>query len=92
MDKAFIGSIVRSKCGRDRKRVFMIVGVCNDAESRVLLCDGELHPMSKPKKKSLSHITVLAAADEKTTSFLKGCTDMELKSYLCDFEEMRDRR
>ena len=91
MDKGCIGSIVRSKCGRDRKRVFIIVGVCDDAKGRVLLCDGELHPMSKPKKKSLSHIAVLAAADEKTTSFLKG-SDSELKSYLCRFEKMQDAR
>lgn len=92
MDKGCIGSIVRSKCGRDRKRVFMIVGVCDDAKGRVLLCDGELHPMSKPKKKSLSHIAVLAAADAKTTSFPEGCNDAELKSYLRNFEEMRDGR
>ncbi len=91
MDKSCIGSIVRSKCGRDRKRVFMIVGVCDDAKGRVLLCDGELHPRSKPKKKSLSHIAVLAAADEKATSFLEG-SDGELKSYLRRFEEMRDGR
>ena len=86
MDKVLIGSVVRSKCGRDRKRVFVIVDVCCDTTGRVLVCDGKLHPLSKPKKKNLRHLAVLAAADNEVTSFHQG-GDSELKRFLEDFEK-----
>lgn len=85
MDKVAIGSVVRSKCGRDRKRVFLIVGECNDTAGRVLVCDGKLHPLSNPKKKNLRHLAVLAAADGKETSFSMD-TDSEIFRYLALFE------
>lgn len=86
MEKCCIGSVVRSKCGRDRKRIFLIVGVCNDGSGRVLVADGILHPLSKPKKKNLSHLAVLAAAGDKETSFSLS-SDREISSYLLSFEE-----
>ena len=88
MGMSCIGSVVRTKCGRDRKRVFLVVGVCNDGTDRVLLADGRLHPLSKPKRKSISHITVLAAGnEERTSAFQKG--DGEISSYLARFEAER---
>ncbi len=86
MEKACIGSVVRSKCGRDKKRIFLIVGVCDDGTDRVLLADGDLHPLSKPKKKNLAHIAVLAAAGIEGTSFQKG-SDSEITAYLSSFEK-----
>lgn len=86
----FIGSIVRSMSGRDKKRVFQIVGVCNDGTGRVLVADGELHPLSKPKKKNLCHLAVLAAAEAGITSFPIG-SDSELSAYLKDFEAQREK-
>lgn len=86
-----IGSIVRSKCGRDRKRVFLIVGVCNDGSGRVLVADGVLHPLAKPKKKNLNHLAVLAAAADKETSFYEG-SDEELASFLKNFEKDREEK
>lgn len=85
MDKGCIGSVVRSKGGRDRKRVFLVVGVCDDGTGRVLVADGELHPLAKPKKKNLRHLAVLAAADGGETSFPIG-SDRELKDHLEKFE------
>lgn len=81
-----IGSVVRSKCGRDRKRVFLIVGVCDDGTGRVLVADGVLHPLSKPKKKNLNHLAVLAAAEDRETSFFEG-SDKELADLLEAFEK-----
>lgn len=85
MEVSCIGSVVRSKCGRDKKRIFLVVGVVEGTD-RVLLADGDLHPLSKPKKKNLSHIAVLAAAGDEGTSFLTG-SDRELSEYLASFEE-----
>lgn len=81
-----IGSVVRSKSGRDRKRVFVIVDVCNDSSGRVLVADGKLHPLSAPKKKNLRHLAVLAAAEVGETSFSFE-TDEELYSFIKRFEE-----
>lgn len=80
------GSVVRSLCGRDRKRVFLIVGICSDGTGRVLVADGNLHTLEKPKKKNLAHLAVLAAAGEEETSFHMS-SDSEICSYLKRYEE-----
>lgn len=80
-----VGSVVRSTSGRDRKRLFMIVGKCDDGSDRVMLADGHLRKLSSPKKKSLRHIAILAIADETSTSIPDG--DEELYEYLRVFEE-----
>lgn len=80
-----VGSVVRSIAGRDRKRLFMIVGVCSDGSDRVMLADGHLHKISSPKKKSLRHIAVLAIAGEDQTSIPDE--DEKLYEYLKGFEE-----
>lgn len=49
-----IGSIVISKAGRDKRRVFVIVGM-PDPE-HVLVADGDLRRIEKPKLKKLKHI------------------------------------
>ena len=64
----------------------MIVGICEGTSDCVYVCDGRLHPLSKPKKKNLRHLAVLAAADNEETSFHQG-SDGELKRFLEDFEK-----
>ena len=86
METIAIGSVVRSLCGRDRKRIFIITGICENFSDRVLIADGELHTLSKPKMKNLRHLAVLAAADNEETSFHQG-SDGELKRFLEDFEK-----
>ena len=78
------GAIVRSVCGRDRKRLFVIVDVCDDG--RVLVADGKLHKLSCPKKKNLRHIKVLAAENDKVTSLFES-GDEALAKFLAEFEE-----
>ena len=80
-----VGSIVRSIAGRDRKRLFMIVGVCTDGSDRVMLADGNLRKISSPKKKSLRHLAVLAIANGDETSIPDE--DDKLYEYLKCFEE-----
>lgn len=79
------GSVVRSTAGRDRHRIFMVTGACDDGSLCVMIADGALHKLSKPKKKNLRHLAVLAAADEEKTSNLDS--DSLLKSYLEAFEK-----
>ncbi len=82
------GAIVRSTAGRDKHRIFMVTGACDDGSLCVMIADGVLHKLSEPKKKNLRHLAVLAAADEEKTSDLNS--DSALKSFLEAFEASGD--
>ncbi len=64
------GEIVRSRAGRDRGRVFVVLK-CID-EDYALLVDGRLRTLERPKKKKRRHL--LKASE----------TRMELKETLCN--------
>lgn len=49
-----IGRVVFSKAGRDKGKIFIVVGIVN--EDFVLIADGDLRPMERPKKKRLKHL------------------------------------
>ena len=58
------GDIVRSKCGRDRKRPFMVIGTgSRNGYGTVVLADGKLRPLSRPKTKNVLHIEKIGEAD-----------------------------
>lgn len=78
------GRIVRSKNGRDRYRLFAIIGKNEDGS--VLIADGKLHKISSPKKKNMRHIEVLAASDAVVTS-LQDLSDDRLFETLREYEE-----
>lgn len=46
--------IVVSAAGRDKGKYFTVVGVVD--ELYVLLCDGELRKIDKPKRKKIKHV------------------------------------
>ncbi len=48
------GQIVRSKAGHDKGNVFFIVGILDDGY--VLIADGDLRKVEKPKKKKIRHL------------------------------------
>lgn len=51
-----IGQVVRSKSGRDEGRVFVILEILDD--KYVLLVDGDLRRLDKPKKKKIMHLII----------------------------------
>jgi len=53
-----VGRVVRSKAGRDAGRLFLVVGVSD--EEHLLLADGDLRKVEKPKKKKLRHLAATA--------------------------------
>nr|WP_243700692.1 RNA-binding protein [Caldanaerobacter subterraneus] len=67
MDDLQLGQVVRSKAGRDKGRVFVVVGRVD--EQHVLIADGDLRKIEKPKKKKYKHLQryndVLLAVKEK---------------------------
>ena len=49
-----LGQIVYSKAGRDAGKVFIVVGILDDVN--VLISDGDLRRIEKPKKKKVKHL------------------------------------
>ncbi len=54
LDAFKIGRVVRSTQGRDAGRLFVVVGVID--ESYVLIADGALRRIDRPKKKKVKHL------------------------------------
>ena len=50
-----IGSIVRSRAGRDQGRLFVVISEID--EDFVLMANGSLRTMDRPKKKRRRHLT-----------------------------------
>ena len=56
-----VGQIVRSKCGRDRKRVFMVVDIdCDDKYAPVVIANGTLRKLEDRKHKNPAHLEPVA--------------------------------
>ncbi len=47
------GQLVKSKAGRDKGRLYIIIGLEKD---RVLLSDGRYRPVTMPKRKNAKHL------------------------------------
>lgn len=59
-----IGYIAVSTAGRDRDRVLIIVGICDD--DSVFVSDGRLRKVAAPKKKKLRHLKVVSKTDAES--------------------------
>lgn len=53
-----IGQIVKSRSGRDKDKVFMVLAIVD--EQYVLIVDGDLRKLTNPKKKKVKHLNKLA--------------------------------
>lgn len=64
-----LGQIVISKAGRDAGRRFVIVKLVD--ELYVMVCDGDLRRIEKPKKKKLKHLELTDEISEPLQEKLK---------------------
>lgn len=64
-EKIALGQIVYSKAGRDNDKYFIVVGKIG--QQYVLISDGDLRKIEKPKKKKIKHIVIhdIVASDIK---------------------------
>ncbi len=66
------GCVVRSICGRDAQRFYLVVEV---KDGFAWIADGRVRPLEKPKKKNLKHLrrtnTLVRAEDFTTNNQLK---------------------
>lgn len=51
-----IAQIVKSKSGRDKGRLFIVYDILDD--NYLLLVDGDIRRLAKPKKKKIKHLVV----------------------------------
>lgn len=65
-EEIVLGHIVHSKAGRDADKYFVVVGIISD--EYVLIADGDLRKVEKPKKKKIKHLVVhnMIASDIKS--------------------------
>lgn len=78
-----LGTICYSKSGRDKGRYYAVVGIIDD--QYVLIADGMLRKLSKPKKKKLKHLRMKPIILDTIGGKLKEgkkVFDAELKSAL----------
>lgn len=65
-----IGQYVRSKAGRDKDRVFIVMKIVD--ENYLLIADGDLRRIEKPKKKKIRHLTMIDQVSESLKDKLSG--------------------
>ncbi len=56
------GQLVRSKAGRDKDRLFIIIGIIDD--QYVTIVDGDLRRVEKPKRKKIRHLSKINQVSE----------------------------
>ena len=67
-----LGDVVCSVKGRDARKHFIIVKVID--EQYVLIADGALHKLAKPKKKKVKHLKSMECSIEQIAQKLKDET------------------
>ena len=79
-----IGSVVYSRQGRDAGRVYLVVSAA-DKEGYVMVVDGEVRTLARPKKKNSKHLRYKGEYLEALAAKLKDgkqVFDSEIKSAL----------
>lgn len=51
-----VGQVVKSRAGRDKGNIFLVLSIVD--EEYVLIVDGNLRKLDKPKKKKAKHLTI----------------------------------
>ena len=81
-----VGQLVKSKSGRDMMRLFLVYEVVDD--EHVLLVDGKVRKLEKPKLKKIKHLivyhTIVEDFQKKVEENLK-LTNRQIRKYLEPF-------
>ncbi len=78
-----LGQFVVSKMGRDRGRLFVVVG--REGDGYVYIADGATHKLGKAKRKNVKHLIVTEQVDEDIRAALEAgnsVTDEQLVTAL----------
>lgn len=75
-----VGQYVKSKAGRDKDRIFIILAIID--ENYLQVADGDLRKADKPKRKKIKHLAVMHVVSDTIHQFAdegKCITDRMLK-------------
>lgn len=89
-----VGRVVRSKAGRDAGRLFVVSELCNDAQ-HVMIVNGLLRKMAKPKKKKIRHLVWQPAVAEEIAVRLQSgeaVTDSEIRHFLSAVNDLTTKK
>ena len=75
------GNIVKSVCGRDKDRFYLVVGV---EQGFALIADGKVRKLASPKKKSLKHLEIT----DNTLSLADVTGDKKLRKLLAPMQQL----
>lgn len=78
-----LGQFVISKMGRDKGRLFVVVGL--DGNGYACIADGDTHKVGRPKRKNVKHLIVTRQVDEDIRTALaagNSVTDEQLVTAL----------
>jgi len=81
------GDIVYSKAGRDKDKIFVVLEVLDD--KYVLIADGVLREVQKPKKKKIKHLkktNIKAELVKRKFAKREEVTNTDLKRLLAELE------
>lgn len=65
-----VGQVVKSKAGRDKEQNFIVIDIVD--EQYVLVADGDLRKLDKPKKKKIRHLAKYNIICEEVNTRLKN--------------------
>ncbi|SHJ88842.1 hypothetical protein SAMN02745227_00974 [Anaerobranca californiensis DSM 14826] len=82
MDNVHKGILVRSKQGRDKDKIYLVLDV---KEERAYLVDGKVRPIKRPKAKNLKHI--VPVSKKIFTEVLNNLTDEKIAHLISTFEQ-----
>jgi ribosomal protein L14E/L6E/L27E len=88
-----VGRIVYSKAGRDEGKVFVVIDILDD--KYVYICDGNLRPVEKPKKKKMKHLEFTNIIAEEIKGLLiagEKVTNAIIKRVLQSYDNNREVR
>lgn len=69
MENVFsVGSVVMSKAGHDEGGLFVVIKVCDS--DYVLIADGKVRTLDKPKRKKIKHLKLIGTVLEEIANKL----------------------
>ena len=82
-----IGQVVKSKAGRDKDKLFIVLEVVD--ESYVILVDGRLRKLKNPKKKKIKHLGLYNSiiSDLSVKKDNNEVSDAYIREVLAPFEK-----
>ena len=79
--------VVRVKCGRDRKRLYLTAGAADAPYPAVWIVNGALHPVDRPKVKNIAHLVWIAPlSEDERAALAMAYTDKTVAEILAKYE------